>query len=147
MKLIDRDPFRIVGQAGERISVAVHSTGTAHLVTYNLNVKAGLLPEGQPLLFPLDLNPTLLLLSLGFSDPQAGGYRIHVTGSGGGDESNYVLKQSPNPASSETLTYRFTLTAEPLRQGGADMSKAMGQPRFGKKVSDLGGDETKDDYE
>ena len=131
MRLIGNNPFDLIGQKGESIAVEIHSGGTAFLVHYSLNGQHGTLYQGQPLIFTLTAHDTLLHLSFDFTSLYGGAYRIRVGGSAGGDVSDYILSQSPTAA----LTYRFQLARDERR----------GKPRF-SGGSDLGGDETKDDY-
>ena len=122
------DPFTLIGQVDEVVSVDISSTGTTHSVVYELNRVSGLLSLGKSLTFKLIYDPTVLNLAFSFTGPQGGVYLIRIAGGPGISE--YTLKQTPNPGLHASLTYVFQV------EGGQRAS-----------AQDLGGDETKKDYE
>jgi len=120
MKLIQNDPFLVLGQPSEKITVEISSTYTNHNVVYTLNEMSGSISADVPLVFTLTKEKTELDLMFHFSKQQGGAYEVQINGARGSDHSHYVLKQSGGIDSQGILKYVF--------------------------ISELGGDEGKDDY-
>ena|ERR1051326_6126933 len=110
MKVKNHNPFRIEGKDGETITVAIKENGTKRLVAYNLDGTGAVFPAGN-LTFTLNKathNQTVLVLICTFSSNTGGSYEVTITGSNGGDTSDFTHQQLPSEPE-VTLVYRFDI--------------------------------------
>lgn len=114
MVIIDKDELFLAGDNGEVITVIARSDNTVHMITYNLDGVAGVMPQTNPqsgeLQFTLSQNahdPTQLLLVFHFANAaNAGGiYRVLVSGSNGGAPFGRVFRQLNSPATAAMYTF------------------------------------------
>jgi hypothetical protein len=106
MKIRNNNPLDLEGQNGEQITVSVEATGTVFAVTRDLNGSTAVF--SQPFSFPLDKDPTILVLFFVFSGPSGGVYKTTVTGKPGSDTSHFTVGQFAGEASN-AIAFTFDL--------------------------------------
>lgn len=101
MRIINNVPNDLEGSDKEIITVQITASGTVLAVAYDLDGMAAAFTN--PLRFTLQRTPTkdvsVLVLFFTFSSNNGGIYEVRVSGSNGGDVSQYKVIQFPNQPS------------------------------------------------
>jgi hypothetical protein len=110
MKIKNNNHLDLAGNNGETISVEVQSKATVHGVNYSLdNQDSRILVKGNTLKFTLDKatnDPSILVMTFTFAGNGNGKYDVKISGSNGGDISNFTVSQFDGEAT-DSIAYTF----------------------------------------
>ncbi len=111
LRVINNDPLEMQAPDGSTVKVEITSEGTSPLVTYSLNGETQALKTGNSFSFQLhksEHDPSILVITVNFTNNDGGVYMINVTGSGG-TVNQFRLRQSEGlPVAS--IAYTFDIT-------------------------------------